>query len=222
MKTITDTTPTGRIMNRFSRDIDTIDLAIAMNLRITVMQFFRTIVALGMISLQSVILLVGVVPIVIIYYLVQKIYISTSRQLRRIDSTSRSPIYNHFSETIQGITSIRAYGAKEQFIKESNQRIDTNHKCYYLTLIAARWLGVRLEFLGYCIVFLTAMFSVIYRDTLSPGIAGISISYALNITAVLGVLVRFLTDLETNFVSVERIIEYTSVQPEVCLFRSKS
>ena len=87
---------------------------------------------------------------------------------------------------------------------------------YYQSLISARWLGMRLEFLGYCIVLLAAIFAVYNRDTLSPGIAGISITYALSITGILSFLVRVFTQLETNFVSIERLIEYDNVSQEVC------
>ena len=103
----------------------------------------------------------------------------------------------------------------EKFINESNKRVDANHICYYPSFTAARWLAIRLEFLGYSIVFLAAIFAVISRRTLSPGIAGLAISYSLNITNVLGLFVRCATDLETNIVSIERCLEYTETPIEV-------
>jgi ABC-type multidrug transport system fused ATPase/permease subunit len=178
-------------------------------------QFFRTVVALGMISIGAPVVLAAVLPLAIIYHFFQRIYISTSRQLNRIYSTSRSPIYNHFSETVNGATSIRAYGACDQFIQESNKRVDDNHKCYYPSFTASRWITIRLEFLGYSIVFLSAIFAVISRRTLSPGITGLVLSYSLNITNILGYLVRSATDLEINMVSVERCLEYTETPTEV-------
>ena len=168
-----------------------------------------------MISLETPIVLAAIFPLTVVYYLFQRIYISSSRQLKRIDSTSRSPIYNHFSETVNGSTSIRAYGASDKFIEESNKRVDENHICYYPSFTASRWLAIRLEFLGYCIIFLSAIFAVISRGSLSPGIAGLAISYSLNITGVLGMFVRCATDLETNIVSVERCLEYTETPVEV-------
>jgi ABC-type multidrug transport system fused ATPase/permease subunit len=210
-----DTTPIGRILNRFSKDIDTADVSLMSNLRMTISLFFRTLVAFTMISLETPIILTAIFPLAIIYYLFQRIYISTSRQLKRIDSTSRSPIYNHFSETVNGATSIRAYGVCDQFIQESNKRVDDNHKCYFPSFTAARWLAIRLEFLGYCIIFLSAIFAVVSRGSLSPGIAGLAISYSLNITGVLGTFVRCATDLETNIVSVERCLEYIETPIEV-------
>ena len=154
-----DTTPIGRILNRFSKDIDSADMYLIFNLRMTISQFFRTLVSFTMISLETPIILVAIFPLILIYYLFQRIYISTSRQLKRIDSTSRSPIYNHFSETVNGLTSVRAYGVSDLFINESNKRVDENHVCYYPSFTATRWLAIRLEFLGYCIIFLSAMFA---------------------------------------------------------------
>jgi ABC-type multidrug transport system fused ATPase/permease subunit len=120
------------------------------NLRLTIQQIFRTVVAFGLITVGTPVVLAAILPLAIIYYLFQRIYISTSRQLKRIDSTSRSPIYNHFSETVNGATSIRAYGACDQFIQESNRRVDNNHMCYFPSFTASRWLATRLQFLGYC------------------------------------------------------------------------
>lgn len=102
----------------------------------------------------------------------QKFYIPTSRQLKRIESTTRSPIYTHFSETITGSSCIRAYRASGRFITESDHRVDVNNMCYFPSLAAARWLAVRLECIGYTIVFLTALFAVLSRDTAAGGLAG--------------------------------------------------
>ena len=179
------------------------------------MQFFRTIVAFAMISLEAPIILVVLLPILVFYYIVQKIYIASSRQLKRIESTTRSPIYNHFNETVQGVSSIRAYGVQDKFISESNRRIDINNSCFYSSFTATRWLSIRLEFFGYIIVFLAALFAVLSRGTLSPGLAGLAVSYSLNITSVMAMFVRSMTDLETNIVSIERLVEYSEVPSEV-------
>jgi len=98
-----------RILNRFSKDVDTADTGILFSIRLLFIQSFRTIVSFIMISLETPIILAVVLPLAIVYYIFQRIYISTSRQLKRIDSTSRSPIYNHFSETVNGTSSIRAF-----------------------------------------------------------------------------------------------------------------
>jgi ABC-type multidrug transport system fused ATPase/permease subunit len=103
----------------------------------------------------------------------------------------------------------------DKFNKEANKRIDENNISFYASFTAARWLSIRVEFLGYTIVFLSAIFAVIYRGVVSPGIAGLAIGYAFNITKYLNVFVRFASDLETNIVSIERCLEYTDTPTEV-------
>ncbi|XP_075676248.1 multidrug resistance-associated protein 1-like isoform X2 [Dermatophagoides pteronyssinus] len=209
-----DTTPTGRILNRFTKDIDVADNSLSFNIRMTLMQFLRTIVSFAMISLEAPIILIALIPILFLYYIVQRLYIASSRQLKRIESITRSPIYHHFTETVNGISSIRAYGVEKKFINECNNRLDKNCSSYYCSRVAARWLSIRLEFFGYIIVFLAALFAVLSRNVLSPGLAGLAISYSLNITQVIGMFVRTLTDVETNIISVERILEYSEIEQE--------
>lgn len=201
-------------MNRFTKDIDVADNSLSFNIRMTLMQFLRTIVSFAMISLEAPIILIALIPILFLYYIVQRLYIASSRQLKRIESITRSPIYHHFTETVNGISSIRAYGVEKKFINECNNRLDKNCSSYYCSRVAARWLSIRLEFFGYIIVFLAALFAVLSRNVLSPGLAGLAISYSLNITQVIGMFVRTLTDVETNIISVERILEYSEIEQE--------
>lgn len=94
--------------------------------------------------------------------------------------------------------------------------MDANHRVHYSNINAVRWLSVRLEFLGYTIVFLTGLFAVLFRDKLrtSPGLVGVSVTSALTITSNLGYLIKAFTDLETDLVSVERCLEYTRIESE--------
>ncbi|XP_028966466.1 multidrug resistance-associated protein 1 [Galendromus occidentalis] len=209
-----DTTPMGRILNRFSKDIDTADITMRFNLRMVVQQFFRTLASLVLISMQTPIFLALALPLVVIYFVVQKYYIACSRHLKRIESTSRSPVYVHFSETLTGSSSIRAYGAEKRFVDISNMKTDINHTAYYPSIVASRWLSVRLEFLGYMIVFLAALLAALARDRLSPGYAGLSVTAALTVTTTLNMLVKASSDVETNFVSIERCLEYAEVESE--------
>ncbi|XP_035215555.1 multidrug resistance-associated protein 1-like [Stegodyphus dumicola] len=209
-----DTTPLGRILNRFSKDIDTADVTIRFNIRMLLIMTFRALSAVIIISLETPFFLLACLPLALLYYFLQKFYIPTSRQLKRLESTTRSPIYSHFSETVTGASSIRAYGVGRQFMYHSNELVDKNNECYYPSLGASRWLSICLEFLGYTIVLFSAVFAVLTRETLSPGIAGLSISYALQITGILNMLVRATADVETNIVAVERCLEYTKTPTE--------
>ncbi|KAB7499300.1 Multidrug resistance-associated protein 1, partial [Armadillidium nasatum] len=142
------------------------------------------------------------------------VYVTTSRQLKRIESVSRSPIYSHFGETIQGASSIRAYGKQDEFILSSEQKVDFNQVSYYPSVIANRWLAIRLEFIGNILTFFAALFAVMARGKISGGEVGLSVSYALSVTQTLNWLVRMTSDVETNIVAVERVKEYTETPQE--------
>ena len=104
------------------------------------------------------------------------------RQVKRLESITRSPIYSHFGETISGAPTIRAYGKVTQFIKESEDKVDLNQMCYYPTYISSRWLSVRLESVGNLIILFTSLFAVLARGTIDAGDVGLALSYSLNVT----------------------------------------
>ncbi|XP_025986918.1 multidrug resistance-associated protein 1 isoform X4 [Solenopsis invicta] len=209
-----DTTPIGRILSRLGKDIDVIDNILPMFLRSWLTCLFSVIATLVVISYSTPIFIAVILPIGAIYYFIQRFYVATSRQLKRLESVSRSPIYSHFSESVTGAQIIRAYGVQEQFIHESENRVDFNQVCYFPSIIANRWLAVRLEMVGNLIIFFAALFAVLGRDTMSSGLVGLSVSYALQITQTLNWLVRMTSDVETNIVAVERIKEYGETTQE--------
>ncbi|XP_041875019.1 ATP-binding cassette sub-family C member 2 isoform X1 [Corvus kubaryi] len=209
-----DTTPTGRIVNRFAKDIFTVDETIPMSFRTWLSCFMAIISTLIMICLATPFFAVVIVPLSVFYYFVLRFYISTSRQLRRLDSVTRSPIYSHFGETVSGLSVIRAYGHQERFLKHNETTMDINQKSVYSWIISNRWLAIRLEFVGSLVVFFSALLAVIAKGTLEGGIVGLSVSSALNVTQTLNWLVRTSSELETNIVAVERVHEYMKVQNE--------
>ena len=209
-----DTTPQGRILNRFGKDVDVLDGTMPMVLRgwitclLSVMATFFVIMVTTPLAIIPIFIVLGG------YYFVQRVYVAASRQLKRLESTTRSPIYSHFGETINGASVIRAYGLQHNFIRESERRVDQNHQAAFMGVIANRWLAVRLETVGNCIIFAAALFAVLGRETLSPGLVGLSVSYALQVTQTLNWLVRMTSELETNIVAVERLEEYSQVESE--------
>ncbi|XP_076072760.1 multidrug resistance-associated protein 1-like isoform X1 [Mytilus galloprovincialis] len=209
-----DTTPLGRIMNRFSKDIDVLDTVIPRVAESWLACLLRVVSVPLIIGYTTPWFLAVLFPLTVLYIMVQRFYVASSRQLKRLESVSRSPIYSHFGETITGVTTIRAYQQQLRFIAESEERVDENNICYFPSVIANRWLAIRLEFVGNCIVFFACLFAVVGRDTLTAGIVGLSISYALNVTQTLNWLVRMTTELETNIVAVERVKEYTETPTE--------
>ncbi|XP_062546111.1 multidrug resistance-associated protein 1 isoform X14 [Armigeres subalbatus] len=209
-----DTTPVGRILQRFSKDVDVLDTDLPDLVTDFVICGVEVVATLVVISISTPIFAAVIVPIGILYYAVQRFYVATSRQLKRLESVSRSPIYSHFGESIQGAQTIRAYSVQDRFIDESESRVDFNQVCYFPSIIANRWLAVRLEMVGNLIILFAAVFAVLGRETMNPGLVGLSVSYALQITQTLNWLVRMTSDVETNIVAVERIKEYGETQQE--------
>ncbi|XP_072275072.1 multidrug resistance-associated protein 1-like isoform X1 [Pyxicephalus adspersus] len=207
-------TPSGNLVNRFSKEMDTIDSTIPQIIKMFMGSLFNVIGACIIILIATPIVAVIIPPLGLLYFFVQRFYVATSRQLKRLESVSRSPVYSHFNETLLGASVIRAFGEQKQFIHVSDSRVDENQRAYYPSIVSNRWLAIRLEFVGNCIVLFASLFAVISRHTLSPGLVGLSVSYALQVTAYLNWLVRMSSELETNIVAVERVKEYADLEQE--------
>lgn len=134
--------------------------------------------------------------------------------MKRLESISRSPIFTHFSETLNGSTSIRAYRKEESFIRKSDKLTDENQMSYYPRIVADRWISMSLETLGNVVVFFASLFAVVQRESITGGDAGLSIAYALQATTAINLVVRMTSDLETYIVAVERVKEYTNIESE--------
>lgn len=210
-----ETTPLGRIMNRFSKDIDTIDNLLGDALR---MFAGTTSSILGAIILIAIILpwfLIAVFFILIIYIYAAAFYRASARELKRLDAVLRSSLYSHFSESLSGLATIRAYGESERFLKENEERIDVENRAYWLTVTNQRWLGIRLDFLGALLTFIVAMLTVGTRFNISPAQTGVTLSYILSVQQAFGWLVRQSAEVENDMNSVERVVHYaTEIEQE--------
>lgn len=212
-----DTTPAGRIMNRFSSDIYRLDEVLARTFNMLFVNGARSAFTLVVISVGTPAFVAVIIPLSLMYYWIQRYYLRTSRELKRLDSVSRSPIYAHFQESLGGISTIRAYRQQDRFELENEWRVDTNLKAYYPSISANRWLAVRLEFIGAVIILAAAGFAIISvtnHSGLSAGMVGLAMSYALQITTSLNWIVRQTVEVETNIVSVERVLEYARLPSE--------
>ncbi|XP_074237715.1 multidrug resistance-associated protein 1 isoform X5 [Saimiri boliviensis] len=207
-------TPSGNLVNRFSKELDTVDSMIPQVIKMFMGSLFNVVGACIIILLATPIAAVIIPPLGLIYFFVQRFYVATSRQLKRLESVSRSPIYSHFNETLLGVSVIRAFEEQERFIRQSDLKVDENQKAYYPSIVANRWLAVRLECVGNCIVLFAALFAVMSRQSLSAGLVGLSVSYSLQVTTYLNWLVRMSSEMETNIVAVERLKEYSETEKE--------
>jgi ABC-type multidrug transport system fused ATPase/permease subunit len=158
-----DTTPMGRILNRFTKDVLTVDVDIPRTVRTYLGTMSKVISTILYISVITPVFLIALGPIAFFYYKAQQYFIKTSRELTRLDSVSRSPIYALFSETLDGLTTIRAYGDEERLANKSNSLLDKNQQAYFLNFSANCWLGIRLELAGTMIITFTALAAVLSR-----------------------------------------------------------
>ncbi|KAL1866600.1 hypothetical protein VTK73DRAFT_4630 [Phialemonium thermophilum] len=212
-----DVTPAGRILNRFSSDIYRVDEVLARTFNMLFVNLARSGFTLVVISITTPAFVALIIPLTAMYIWIQRYYLRTSRELKRLDSVTRSPIYAHFQESLGGISTIRAYRQQKRFLLENEWRVDANLRAYFPSISANRWLAVRLEFIGAIVILGAAGFSVISvanRTGLSAGWVGLAMSYALQITTSLNWIVRQSVEVETNIVSVERVLEYARLPSE--------
>ncbi|KAJ8365003.1 hypothetical protein SKAU_G00138340 [Synaphobranchus kaupii] len=210
-----DTTPFGRIVNRFSSDLYSIDDTLPFILNILLANFFSLLGMLVVISYGLPWILLLLLPLGGLYYHIQHFYRHTSRELKRFYSITLSPIYTHFSETLTGISTIRSSGNSSRFEEENKDHLERNQRCLFASNAAMQWLDIRLQMIGVAVVTGISVIAVIQHQTRSidPGLVGLSLSYALSITNLLSGLIFSFTQTETQMVCVERTEEYSTDIP---------
>uniref|UniRef100_A0A672ZE54 ATP-binding cassette, sub-family C (CFTR/MRP), member 10 n=1 Tax=Sphaeramia orbicularis TaxID=375764 RepID=A0A672ZE54_9TELE len=210
-----DTTPLGRILNRFSSDLYSVDDSLPFILNILLANIFGLLGMLVVISYGLPWVLVPLLPLAVLYYRIQQFYRHTSRELKRLYSLTLSPVYSHFSETLTGLGTIRASSNSTRFKEESARRLEQNQRCLFLSNAASQWLNIRLQLIGVAVVTGLGVIAVIQHqfNSVDPGLVGLSLSYALSITMLLSGLIFTFTQTEMQLVSVERTEEYSTDLP---------
>ncbi|NWX83397.1 MRP1 protein, partial [Nothoprocta pentlandii] len=216
-----ETNPVGQIINRFTKDLFIVDIRFHYYLRTWLNCTLDVIGTILVITSASPLFVIVVIPLGYLYFTIQRYYIASSRQIRRLAGASHSPVISHFSETLLGGSTIRAFGHQERFIRKNNDVVYENLVYFYNNVISNRWLSVRLEFLGSLMVFFAAVFVVLAGNAVNSSTVGLSISYALNIIQSLNFWVRKACEIETNAVSIERVCEYANMDKEEPWITSK-
>ncbi|KAG0339639.1 hypothetical protein BG004_006726 [Podila humilis] len=210
-----DTTPMGRIINRFSSDINDIDEQLPEEFN-DLFAFISIICgALVLIAYSTPIFLVAIPPLSVMFYFIQDYYIKCSASLKRLNSVSKSPLYQHFSESLAGTSTIRVMrGLQAQFLSQNRARADVVANRWYVYNLGNRWLQVRVEFLGCSIVFLTATLSVLKAGELDPSLVAVALSYSITMQGFVTYLIRTVNEVQNILVSVERVQEYSEKPTE--------
>ncbi|EGG23167.1 ABC transporter C family protein [Cavenderia fasciculata] len=208
-----DSNPAGRILNRFSKDINDIDETLVQAISDILFCGSNVILSLGIMIYVNPWILLPFILLLFVYNYVQKMYRASSRELKRMESIARSPVYSQLTETFNGLQSVRGFGQQARFTSEMSSRIDLNQRLFYHSFSVNRWLGVRLEALSTAMVLLSSIFSMLSASS-NPGAAGLAVSSAIGLTGVLNWTIRQYTELEVKMNSVERVLEYVNTKPE--------
>jgi len=207
-----DSTPTGRMLNRFSKDIETVDASLGSSLQAvnsSMATFFASVVTVIFFSPLF------IFPAVIIGYVYYKLgvgYLNTGRDLRRMESNSRSPIFSNFSELLSGIVTVRAFSSERRFLNNLHGKIDATTKMWYYFWMTNRWLLLHFDFLGGLAVLFTSLLAL--SGAIGAGLAGVTITSAMGFTSAVYWTCRFWTQLELDLNSVERVVEYLELPQE--------
>ncbi|TKY90680.1 hypothetical protein EX895_000678 [Sporisorium graminicola] len=207
-----DQTPTGRILNRFTKDVETADDTLSNNIRSVIL--FTTAAMFAMINIAWTIPAVAplLALVVYAYYRTASSYIAAARDLRRLESVTRSPIFQSFSEVLNGIGTVRAFGAQDRFVDTLFRRLDASQSCNNLYWMTNRWLLLRFDLMGALTIFSASVMSLVRG--VDAGLAGIAITQSQVFVLALYWLCRVWTGFEMDLNSVERMYEYFDLPQE--------
>ncbi|KAF9356278.1 hypothetical protein BGX34_010010 [Mortierella sp. NVP85] len=209
-----DTTPLGRIINRISSDMEVIDDSLPWSFDDVIMFTVSVASTMIIVSTTTPMFLAALPVLSILVLVIQQYYLCASRAIKRIFHVSKSPIYQHFNESLGGVSTIRAMQLQDRFILENATRVDAHTNYHVAYLYCIRWVEVRLQCLSAVVIFIVAITFVINRSTIDPSTAGLAMSFVLTITQDVNYLVRVYCELQNRLVPVERVCEYIDLPTE--------
>ncbi|KAK5109732.1 hypothetical protein LTR62_006572 [Meristemomyces frigidus] len=203
-----DTTPLGRITNRFSKDVDTMDNSLTDSMRMFFMTMAMILSVFILIIAYYYYFVVALAPLVILFLFSASYYRASAREIKRHEAVLRSAVFSRFGEAVTGVSTIRAYGLQKQFAKSVNDAIDDMDGAYFLTFGNQRWLSTRLDAIGNLLVFAVGILVVTAGGKINASTGGLVLSYILTIVQMIQFTVRQLAEVENNMNSTERIHYY--------------
>jgi ABC-type multidrug transport system fused ATPase/permease subunit len=211
-----DSTPVGRILQRFSRDMESVDIHLQWSFDNTIHSVFHITISFILIVVILPFILIAILPIFFVYYNLQNSYRRVAREIKRLDSLARSPRFAHFKETLQGLAVIRAFNQSEWSMNQFYSKLTYSTQMFHTHYMVNRWFSTRLPLIGACISASTALMVVFSssRGYIAAGTAGLVTLYALDFWRHLNWGVRIFSDLESRMTSVERLQFYCDLPAE--------
>lgn len=209
-----DINPAGRVLNRFSKDIGQLDSNLPWTFVDFIQVFLQILGVIGVAASVILWILIPVLPLFLFFLYLRRYFLQTSRDIKRLESTTRSPVFSHLSSSLQGLWTIRAFGAEERFQKAFDAHQDLHSEAWFLFLTTSRWFAVRLD--GICSIFvtITTFGCLLLRDQLDAGSVGLALTYSVTLMGMFQWGVRQSAEVENMMTSVERVVEYTELESE--------
>ncbi|KAG8935993.1 hypothetical protein FRC02_005189 [Tulasnella sp. 418] len=204
-----DTTPLGRILGVFGKDVDIIDNQLADSLRMLAMTLAFALGSVIIITYIQHYFIIAVAVVIFGYWHFAAYYSNSARELKRIDGNLRSLLYSHFSESLSGLSTIRAYGMTNKFVRDNEYFTDLEDRALLLTTTNQRWLAIRLDFLGAIMIFVVAVLAATGVNGISPAQIGLVLVYCVSLTQLFAMTTRQTAEVENYMNAVERIVHYT-------------
>lgn len=206
--------PSGRILNRFSKDMGAVDEVLPSAL-LDVLQIGLSLIGIVVVvAIVNYWLLVPTVAIGFVFYGLRIFYLSSSRSIKRLEGVTRSPVFSHLNASLQGITTIRAFGAQEALIREFDNHQDLHSSAWYLFIASSRAFGFWLDLVCVVYIAMVTMSFLVFGQSEYGGNVGLAITQAMGLTGMFQWGMRQSTELENQMTSVERIQEYSNIESE--------
>ncbi|KAJ7147016.1 multidrug resistance-associated ABC transporter [Mycena epipterygia] len=209
-----DTVSRGRLLNRFGKDFEGLDSNLSDNFGRSVIHTLSTMTSICTIGfVGGPLFVLAAFFMGVVYYQIAKVYGQAARDMRRLDSVTRSPLYSMYSETIAGVAILRAFGASSKFLRDMLRHVDTNSNPAYWSWGINRWLTIRFITLSSVMTAVVALLAVLNKH-ISASLAGFALAFSNTITYDLILVVREFVSLEQAMVGLERIKEYSDLDQE--------
>ncbi|UJR38401.1 hypothetical protein I4U23_031070 [Adineta vaga] len=210
-----ESNPSGRILNRVSKDQQVIDELLPMTLFDALQCLLMTFGSLVIIGIVNPWVLLILIPLLPAFWWFRRFYLRSSRQIKRLESVTRSPVYALFSSSLNGgLATIRAFNVQNDFIELFINRVDTNSRAFFILIAAVRWFGLRLDLMTSILSLITSVLTIAFRHQIDPASAALSLMYCINLTMLFQWAVRQSAEAENYMTSAERIHEYGQLIPE--------
>lgn len=214
-----DTTPLGRILNRFTKDTDSLDNELTENIRLMMSQFANLIGVCVLCIVYLPWFAIAIPFLLLVFILVADHYQSAGREIKRLEAVQRSFVYNNLIEVLGGMDTIKAYNSQDRFLTKMDFLINKMNEASYMVVSVQRWVAIFLDIIAVAFALIIALLCVTRQFKISPAAVGVLLTYVLQLPGLLNTILRALTQVENDMNSAERLVTYATELPQEAAYR---